>query len=625
MRAHFRMRTTCAIRYGSGMTRTLPSRPRRTHPKTGNDHVCSRSGPQRNVIRPLFFAFLGVLLGGLLLRVYSFHRQAHAALVVGFQHLDLHDLAFLQVIGNGVHALVADLRDVQQAVASGQELHDGAEVEQAQHRPLVDLAHFDVGRDVLDALLRRISALGRDAGNGDGAVVLDLDGGAGLLLDAPDHDAALADDVADLVRVDLHLDDARREGGELGARALDRLLHDLQDLQARLPRLVERHLHDALVDRLDLEVHLQGGDALVGPRDLEVHVAEVVLVAEDVGEHGEAVAFLDEAHGDAGDVRLDGRPGIHEGEAAATHRSHRRGAVRLGNLGHHADRITELFLRRQQAHQRALGEAAMADLAALGGAHASGLAGRVGRHVVVHHEALAVLPCQRVDDLLVAPGPEGDGDEGLGLSPREQSRAMRARQHADADRNRPHGARVAAIDARLAVEDLPAHDLRLEVEEDVLQIVRVDLDTDLLGLLCELLGDFLADFLQPRIARLLLLHTEGLAQVGFGELGHARDERIVPGRRLPFPGRLAGHLGELVDRLDRRLHVLMAVHHPAQHHVLGKLERLGLHHHHALLRARDDQVELGLLELAHRRVDHVLAADIADARGADRSVERDAR
>ena len=33
--------------------------------------------------------------------------------------------------------------------------------------------------------------------------------------------------------------------------------------------------------------------------DLEVHVAEVILVAEDVGQDGDAVAFLDQAHRDA--------------------------------------------------------------------------------------------------------------------------------------------------------------------------------------------------------------------------------------------------------------------------------------------------------------------------------------
>ena len=42
-----------------------------------------------------------------------------------------------------------------------------------------------------------------------------------------------------------------------------------------------------------------------GAADLEVHVAEVILVAEDVGEDGDVVAFLDEAHRDAGDRRLD--------------------------------------------------------------------------------------------------------------------------------------------------------------------------------------------------------------------------------------------------------------------------------------------------------------------------------
>ena len=77
----------------------------------------------------------------------------------------------------------------------------------------------------------------------------------------------------------------------------------------------------SLRDALDLDVHLQRGDAAVGARDLEVHVAEVVLVAEDVGEHREAPAVLDEAHGDARDVALEGNARVHQREAAAAHRS----------------------------------------------------------------------------------------------------------------------------------------------------------------------------------------------------------------------------------------------------------------------------------------------------------------
>ena len=51
-------------------------------------------------------------------------------------------------------------------------------------------------------------------------------------------------------------------------------------------------------DAGDLDVHLQRGHAPLGAGHLEVHVAEMVLVAEDVGEHGIALVLEDEAHGD---------------------------------------------------------------------------------------------------------------------------------------------------------------------------------------------------------------------------------------------------------------------------------------------------------------------------------------
>src|SRR5207302_10288125 len=133
--------------------------------------------------------------------------------------------------------------------------HDGGAVPQPPHRAFVDPADLDVRGQLLDAPLRRLAALGRDAGDRHGAVVFDLDGGPGLLLNAADHDTALADDVADLVRVDLDLDDARSVARELGARSVDRLLHDSQDLHSRLACLGERHLHDALVYLLDLQFH----------------------------------------------------------------------------------------------------------------------------------------------------------------------------------------------------------------------------------------------------------------------------------------------------------------------------------------------------------------------------------
>ena len=58
-------------------------------------------------------------------------------------------------------------------------------------------------------------------------------------------------------------------------------------------------------------------------------------------------------------------------------------------------------------------------------------------------------------------------------------------------------------------------------------------------------------------------------------------------------------------------------------HLLGQDLGAGLDHHDRVARARDDEVELRLGELADRRVDDELAVDAADADGADRTLERD--
>ena len=83
-------------------------------------------------------------------------------------------------------------------------------------------------------------------------------------------------------------------------------------------------LHDLRRDARDLDVHLQRGDALLGARDLEVHVAEVILVAQNIGQHRVfATVFEDQAHGDTGDGRLERNARIHHRQRAAADRRHR--------------------------------------------------------------------------------------------------------------------------------------------------------------------------------------------------------------------------------------------------------------------------------------------------------------
>ena len=62
----------------------------------------------------------------------------------------------------------------------------------------------------------------------------------------------------------------------------------------------------------------------------------------------------------------------------------------LGDLGDHAHRVGEFVVRRQDRMDRAPGQLAVADLAALGAAETSGFTDRVGREVVVQQELLLV-------------------------------------------------------------------------------------------------------------------------------------------------------------------------------------------------------------------------------------------
>ena len=69
----------------------------------------------------------------------------------------------------------------------------------------------------------------------------------------------------------------------------------------------------------------------------------------------------------------------------------------------------------------------------------------------------------------------------------------------------------------------------------------------------------------------------------------------------------------------------MAKGHGAEHDVLGQFAGLRFDHQHAVLGARDDEVEDAVDALVGSRVKHVLTVDVADACAADGAEERQAR
>src|SRR3546814_602545 len=128
-------------------------------------------------------------------------------------------------------------------------------------------------------------------------------------------------------------------------------------------------------------------------------------------------------------------------------------------------RSRELFHRRHHGEHAALGQAAMADLAALRAHHAAGFTDRIGREVVVEQEVFLVLARDGVDDLAVARGAQRGDHDRLGLAAGEQRRAVGARQHADLGGDRAHGVERTAVDADLGRQHRAAHGLVFELAE----------------------------------------------------------------------------------------------------------------------------------------------------------------
>ena len=276
------------------------------------------------------------------------------------------------------------------------------------------------------------------------------------------------------------------------------------------------------------------------------------------------------------------------------------------------------MVRRQHRMDRAPGQLAVADLAALGAAEPSGFTDRVGREVVVQQELLLVGARQRVDILFVLAGAECGHNHRLRLAAGEQRRAVGARQHADFGDDVADRLDVAAVDALAGVEDVPAHDLGFQFLEHA-----SDAELVVFRLLAfrEIVRHHpFLDLADRGVAILLDRNGVGGAQVRLDRSEHFLFQRAFVDD-LDVARLLGGLFGQLDDRIDHRLEVPMAEHHGAEHDVFVQLLGFRFHHQHGVGGSGHDQVELGFHHLVERWVEHVFVVGKADARGSDRALE----
>src|SRR5271166_3343643 len=211
----------------------------------------------------------GQVLAGCLALDHFDRDQRQLAAVVDLADLDLDlvaDVHYLVDVLDPLAAVqLADLGDVQQAVLAGQQRDEGAERGRLHHRaeePLADLGHVRIG-DRVDRGPRRLGRRPVGGPDVDGAVVLDRDLGAGVVLDRVDHLALRADDLTDLVHRDLDRDDPRGVDGHL-ARLGDGAAHDVQDGHPGRAGLLQRGGEHRGGNAVELGVQLQRGDHLLG-------------------------------------------------------------------------------------------------------------------------------------------------------------------------------------------------------------------------------------------------------------------------------------------------------------------------------------------------------------------------
>ncbi len=352
----------------------------------------------------------------------------------------------------------------------------------------------------------------------------------------------------------------------------------------------------------------------------------MVLVAEDVGQDGVAVVRAlsvgDQAHGHTGDGLADLHAGIHQCQAAAADGGHRRRAVRLEDVGDHADCVRVFGSKRHHGLEGAHGQVAVADLAAAGSTLCLGLARCERREVVVEHKLLVVLDQHFILLLHVELGAEGHAGQRLSLAAGEDGAAVCAGQVIHFAPDGAHLVGGAAVETASFVEDEIAHGFLLDV-------VVIALHER---------GLFLEFLFRDRSEEVSL---DGFKCVGTLVLRQGGLRGLVAAAVACFVDSLLEVFVLYVVRIVALVHVgAELVHHlflhaavaldlfvgeldGFEHVVLGNFLHLTLDHHDVLFGCGDHQFEVGALHGLEAGVDDELSVDAADTHFGDRSLERE--
>ena len=311
-----------------------------------------------------------------------------------------------------------------EAIFARQDGDESAKVHQSSNLAVVNTPDFNVSSDQFDATRCLPARFTINRRNTYRTVVVDIDRSTGLFSDRTNDRTALADNITDFLRINFHGDDGWSPLRHLATGLTDDLVHFIQDVQTCSTRLLQRGVHNFTCDALDLDIHLQSGNTVCRTGHLEIHVAKVVFVTQDIGQYCKIITFLNEAHCNTGNRRLQRHTGVHECEARAANRCHRAGTIGFSNFGYDADHVTKLVHVRHNRFNAAARQFTVTDFTALRRSDKACLAYAERREVVMQHERFFALAFDRINDLCVTTCAECCNDNCLRLSACENSRTV---------------------------------------------------------------------------------------------------------------------------------------------------------------------------------------------------------
>ena len=523
-----------------------------------------------------------------------------------------------------VQATVFDLRNVHQTVTFAEEVHESTEVDEFDNFAFVDFAFFWLCNDRVDHIVGFLDRFAVGGCDFDDAFVVDVDFCARHFNDFTDDLTARTDHFTDLVGRDLHGFDARSVNRELVCRGQS-FAHFTEDVQTTLTGLLKCFLHDGRSDALNFDVHLQRGDTSFGTRYFEVHVAEVVFVAEDVGQNCVGtVVFENEAHCNASNRCFERNASVHHRQGATTDRSHGGRTVRFSDLGHNADGVWEVGRCRQNCLKRTPCQFTVTDFTTTRRTNAANFTNRVRREVIVQQEVRTEVAVQSVDDLFVVAGAEGGNNQTLGFAASEQSRTVRTWQQASFTNDRANLIQCTTVDALTFFNNRTTENRGFELFQRGAEVAVFEL---FFGQ-----GRFDCFFCSSNSSNAFLFVGDrvGSAHLLFASCFHNFVEvRVV--RRSELERLFCGFFCQINDQVDNRLDLLVSKVHSAEHFCFGQLVSFGFNHHHSVFGACNNQIEalLGVgaqvLHVVNFGVEDVFTINETNAATSDRAHERRAR